>query len=58
MKSLIFLNIRSLPAGVVDIDKKDYENPQLCAEYTQDMYAYLRLKAPISVQLYLVMNTN
>ena len=35
--------IRTLPAGVLDIDKKDYENPQLCAEYTQDMYAYLRL---------------
>ena len=35
--------IRSLPAGVVDIDEKDFENPQLCAEYTQDVYAYLRL---------------
>jgi len=39
---------RSLPAGVVDIDKKDYENPQLCAEYTQDMYAYLRTVEPLS----------
>ena len=28
---------------MVDIDEKDFENPQLCAEYTQDMYAYLRL---------------
>jgi len=37
-----------LPAGVVDIDKKDYENPQLCAEYTQDMYAYLRTVEPFS----------
>ena len=37
------LLIRILPTGVLDIDKKDYENPQLCAEYTQDMYAYLRL---------------
>ena len=34
---------KTLPAGVVDIDLKDLENPQLCAEYTQDMYAYLRL---------------
>ena len=33
---------KTLPAGVVDIDLKDIENPQLCAEYTQDMYAYLR----------------
>jgi len=39
---------RSLPAGVVDIDKKDLENPQLCAEYTQDMYAYLRTVEPLS----------
>merc|ERR1712137_660354 len=39
---------RSLPAGVVDIDKKDLENPQLCAEYTQDMYAYLRSVEPLS----------
>merc|ERR1712243_14549 len=33
---------RSLPTGVVDIDEKDFESPQLCAEYIQDMYAYLR----------------
>jgi len=39
---------RTLPAGVLDIDKKDYENPQLCAEYTQDMYAYLRTVEPLS----------
>merc|ERR1711970_1717200 len=39
---------RSLPAGVMDIDKKDLENPQLCAEYTQDMYAYLRSVEPLS----------
>jgi cyclin B len=39
---------RSLPAGVVDIDEKDLENPQLCAEYTQDMYAYLRTVEPLS----------
>merc|ERR1711970_776170 len=39
---------RSLPAGVVDIDKKELENPQLCAEYTQDMYAYLRSVEPLS----------
>merc|ERR1711970_1558280 len=39
---------RSLPAGVVDIDEKDLQNPQLCAEYTQDMYAYLRSVEPLS----------
>jgi len=39
---------RSLPAGVVDIDEKDFENPQLCAEYTQDVYAYLRSVEPFS----------
>eukprot|EP00088_Acartia_fossae_P059284 TRINITY_DN7018_c0_g1_i1.p1 TRINITY_DN7018_c0_g1~~TRINITY_DN7018_c0_g1_i1.p1 ORF type:complete len:383 (-),score=133.10 TRINITY_DN7018_c0_g1_i1:174-1322(-) len=31
-----------LPPGVHNID--DDENPQLCAEYAQDMYAYLRQK--------------
>merc|ERR1712183_683623 len=39
---------RSLPVGVVDIDEKDYQNPQLCAEYTQDMYSYLRSVEPLS----------
>merc|ERR1712025_994151 len=39
---------RSLPAGVVDIDEKDLENPQLCSEYTQDVYAYLRSVEPVS----------
>merc|ERR1711955_119803 len=39
---------RSLPAGVVDIDEKDFENPQLCAEYSQDVYAYLRSVEPFS----------
>ena len=34
---------RNFPIGVADIDEKDLENPQLCAEYTQDVYAYLRL---------------
>merc|ERR1711973_364030 len=39
---------RSFPTGVADIDEKDLENPQLCAEYTQDVYAYLSwsLRAP------------
>merc|ERR1712033_24399 len=45
---LVTERFRSLPAGVVDIDKKDYENPQLCSEYTQDMYAYLRTVEPLS----------
>merc|ERR1712055_565686 len=35
---------RSLPAGVVDIDKKDLENPQLCAEYTQDAIKQMEMK--------------
>lgn len=32
----------SLPAGVVDIDAADSANPQLCAEYAREIYAYLR----------------
>merc|ERR1712180_181150 len=40
---------RSFPIGVVaDIDEKDLENPQLCAEYTQDVYSYLRKLEPSS----------
>jgi len=33
---------RVLPPGVVDIDTKDLENPQLCAEYATETYVYLR----------------
>jgi len=32
----------SLPAGVIDIDAADSANPQLCAEYATEIYAYLR----------------
>merc|ERR1711872_26581 len=39
---------RSFPVGVADIDEKDLENPQLCAEYTQDVYSYLRKLEPSS----------
>merc|ERR1711973_1018827 len=39
---------RGFPIGVADIDEKDLENPQLCAEYTQDVYAYLRKLEPSS----------
>merc|ERR1712168_1019230 len=39
---------RSFPIGVADIDEKDPENPQLCAEYTQDVYSYLRKLEPSS----------
>merc|ERR1712133_279824 len=39
---------RSFPIGVADIDEKDLENPQLCAEYTQDVYSYLRKLEPSS----------
>ena len=28
--------------NVPDIDEKDLENAQLCAEYTVDVYSYLR----------------
>jgi len=31
-----------IPAGCVDIDAEDRENPQLCAEYAPEIYAYLR----------------
>merc|ERR1719481_703122 len=30
------------PAGVADIDSKDLDNPQLCAEYVTETFAYLR----------------
>merc|ERR1712116_39232 len=39
---------RSFPIGAADIDEKDLENPQLCAEYTQDVYSYLRKLEPSS----------
>ncbi|XP_068688073.1 G2/mitotic-specific cyclin-B-like [Montipora capricornis] len=29
------------PENVVDIDKDDYSNPQLCAEYAQEIYHYM-----------------
>merc|ERR1712126_216689 len=38
----------SFPVGVADIDEKDLDNPQLCAEYTQDVYSYLRKLEPSS----------
>ena len=37
-----FVCLRRRPSTVPDIDEKDLENPQLCAEYTVDVYAYLR----------------
>merc|ERR1711922_38053 len=39
---------RRCPSNVPDIDEKDLENPQLCAEYTVDVYAYLRHLEPSS----------
>merc|ERR1712112_550270 len=36
------IEIDSLPAGVVDIASKALDNPQLCAEYVTDTFAYLR----------------
>jgi len=33
---------RVLPPGVVDIDSKDSDNPQLCSEYVLETFAYLR----------------
>lgn len=29
------------PAHVLDIDKDDHSNPQLCAEYAQEIYQYM-----------------
>jgi len=29
------------PANVADIDKEDHSNPQLCAEYVQEIYHYM-----------------
>lgn len=29
------------PENVVDIDKEDHSNPQLCAEYAQEIYQYM-----------------
>jgi len=34
--------VRRLPPGVADIDSKDLENPQLCAEYATEIFVYLR----------------
>jgi len=31
-----------LPVGVLDIDSKDVDNPQLCAEYVTETFAYLK----------------
>ena len=51
--SFIILFYRSLPAGVEDIDRLD-SDPQLCAEYAADMFAYLRGRqrtvAPLHLQ--------
>jgi len=38
----VSVHTHSLPAGVVDIDAGDSANPQLCAEYATEIYAYLR----------------
>merc|ERR1712183_23235 len=34
--------VRKIPDGVPDIDAEDASNPQLCTEYAQEIYAYLR----------------
>jgi len=41
MELVIDAHLR-LPEGVVDIDAADSANPQLCAEYAPEIYAYLR----------------
>lgn len=33
--------ITPIPANVEDIDKEDISNPQLCAEYVQEIYQYM-----------------
>ena len=38
------------PANVVDIDKEDHGNPQLCAEYAQEIYQYMhKLEVSFSI---------
>lgn len=32
----------AVPSSVKDIDKDDYHNPQLCAEYVNDIMKYHR----------------
>jgi len=36
------LDVGCLPPGVADIDSKDLDNPQLCAEYATEIFVYLR----------------
>merc|ERR1712098_803259 len=36
------VEVCGFPAGVLDIDSKDLDNPQLCAEYVTETFAYLR----------------
>ena len=33
---------KRIPEGVTDIDEEDAANPQLCAEYAQEIYAYMK----------------
>jgi len=34
--------VTKIPVGVTDIDAEEASNPQLCTEYAQEIYAYLR----------------
>jgi len=41
-QSVVECNRNRIPDGVTDIDAEDASNPQLCAEYAQEIYAYLK----------------
>jgi len=36
------IEVGVLPIGIDDIDRKDLENPQLCAEYATEIFSYLK----------------
>jgi len=38
----IYVDVGNLPIGINDIDSKDLDNPQLCAEYATEIFAYLK----------------
>ena len=41
ISSALETSIATIPPNVEDIDKDDNGNPQLCAEYAQEIYRYM-----------------
>lgn len=39
---VVGINGRVLPPGVRDIDSEDLQDPQLCSEYAQEIFSYMR----------------